>query len=45
MSHSKIPGHFEEQFQDTYGHKITRGNSNLETEVRQNFKTGTLEEA
>ena len=26
MSHSKIPGHFEEQFQDTYGHPIRPGN-------------------
>jgi hypothetical protein len=35
MSHSKIPGHFEEQFQDTYGHPIQRGQ--LETPIKNHF--------
>jgi hypothetical protein len=26
MNHSKIPGHFEEEFKRTYGHKIREGN-------------------
>ena len=37
MSHSKIPGHFEEQFQDTYGHPITR-DGNLKQELQTTLK-------
>ena len=36
MSHSKIPGHFEEQFQDTYGHPIQRGNLQKELQTKLN---------
>jgi|GEM_PF-4712434 len=36
MIHSKIPGHFEEQFQDTYGHPIRPGN--LEKELQTTLK-------